>query len=120
MLAGDEPELSQSAVAWAILNRGQEASRQAPPFGDAGHGRIDLGALCRSLLSELGSDAADAVSTDFADGGFCRAFATVCRVWAGETEDPTHGATHFHAHDAFPEWARERQPRALIGRRFFY
>ena len=42
------------------------------------------------------------------------------RALAGTLKDPTHGATHYHAKDAAPPWARNRKPSAVIGNHKFY
>jgi len=42
------------------------------------------------------------------------------RAIAGTLKDPTHGATHYHAKDSSPPWARNRKPSAVIGGHRFY
>jgi len=42
------------------------------------------------------------------------------RALAGTYADPTNGATHYHAKDAAPPWARNRKPCAEIGNHKFY
>ena len=42
------------------------------------------------------------------------------RAIAGTLKDPTGGATHYHAKDALPPWARNRKPSAEIGGHRFY
>ena len=42
------------------------------------------------------------------------------RALAGTLKDPTAGATHYHAEDMKPPWARDRKPSAEIGRHLFY
>jgi hypothetical protein len=118
VIAGDEPELSQIAVAAAILNRRRGAGITFPGFCDDGPAAADLNVVCGDVLAEVGAEPASAHGFD--DAGYCRTFAAVCRVWSGEAEDPTHGATRFHLHDELPDWGRKAHPRALIGRRFFY
>ncbi len=54
------------------------------------------------------------------DQGYCRSLAIISLVWCGEEADPTAGATHFHRHDDWPEWALIAEPVALIGSWFFY
>jgi N-acetylmuramoyl-L-alanine amidase len=34
--------------------------------------------------------------------------------------DPTHGATHYHAENILPEWARGKKPTVTLGRHVFY
>jgi len=42
------------------------------------------------------------------------------RAVAGAVDDPTRGATHYHAVGVLPEWAKGRQPCARIGDHLFY
>jgi len=42
------------------------------------------------------------------------------RAINGGLEDPTRGATHYHAKSANPAWARGRPPSAEIGNHLFY
>jgi len=42
------------------------------------------------------------------------------RAIAGTLDDPTNGATHYHAAGIFPVWARGRMFSAEIGRHQFY
>lgn len=96
----DESEEGQVALACAILNRHRR-------FGPGGGG---------------GGSSAAAHVADFevADRALCRAFAVACLVLAGDLDDPTDGATHFHHHRENPKWARRATPKALIGQHLFY
>lgn len=42
------------------------------------------------------------------------------RALAGTYQDPTSGATHYHAKNTLPPWARNRTPCAEIGGHKFY
>lgn len=42
------------------------------------------------------------------------------RAVAGTLEDATGGATHYHARGISPNWAKGRQPAAVIGNHIFY
>lgn len=42
------------------------------------------------------------------------------RAVEGRLDDPTGGATHYHAEGIRPPWARGREPSAAIGRHRFY
>ncbi len=48
----------------------------------------------------------------------CRAIAA--KAVDGRLDDPTSGATHYHALGLVPRWARDRTPCAIIGRHLFY
>lgn len=100
--AVDDSEEERIAFAWMLVNargRGEGKAASAPGIALACGNRINA---------------------DFADAKFCRSLALLCLILAGDLDDPTRGATKFHAHDDWPCWARDAEPRALIGRRFFY
>jgi len=42
------------------------------------------------------------------------------RALAGTLKDPTGGATHYHAKNTTPPWARDHTPTADIGNHRFY
>lgn len=42
------------------------------------------------------------------------------RAISGTLEDPTSGATHYHAQGVNPPWARRKAPSAEIGQHLFY
>lgn len=54
------------------------------------------------------------------DNGFAAALRIARLASAGLLPDPTHGATHYHAADIQPGWARGHEPCARIGRHVFY
>jgi len=54
------------------------------------------------------------------DKNYCRSLTIASQVWSGEEVDPTVGATRFHRHDDWPDWAENSEPVALIGNWFFY
>lgn len=101
----DDSEEERIAFAWMLVNaraacgRGEGKAASAPGIALACDNRINA---------------------DFADAEFCRSLALLCLILAGDLDDPTRGATKFHAHDDWPCWARDAEPRALIGRRIFY
>lgn len=42
------------------------------------------------------------------------------RALAGTLKDQTGGATHYHANNVLPYWAKRKTPTASIGRHIFY
>lgn len=94
--ARDEPEEGRVALAFAAMNR------------------------MRRFGPERVENRRPDFAGDFADRGFCRAFAAACLVASGDLADPTGGATHFHLHTDEPGWAHVATPKALIGRHIFY
>lgn len=51
---------------------------------------------------------------------FATALRIARRAQAGSLEDSTNGATHYHAAQVAPYWARGETPVAVIGRHVFY
>ena len=58
--------------------------------------------------------------TDEKDREFASCLRIARRAVAGALDDPTRGATHYHAGSATPPWAAGRTPSAVIGRHRFY
>lgn len=116
VVASDDTEPVQTAMVWVLLNRARQAGGEegVPPSG------VLLSRLCGELMSEVKRASPEARTPALDTAEFCRALATVCLVCSGDIADPTQGATRFHRHDEMPEWARLAEPRALLGRRFYY
>lgn len=55
-----------------------------------------------------------------ADPAFRSCLRIARRAVAGALEDPTKGATHYHAIGMLPRWAEGHQPSARIGNHVFY
>lgn len=92
-------------------------------------GLIGLALMLRRLAQDEGEEGRAALAWALAnrnvperapDREFLLALAALCRVFAGEDDDPTRGATHFHPHTECPGWAVWETPQALIGGHFFY
>jgi len=60
----------------------------------------------------------ESVSRD--DRNFQSCLRIARRALAGTLKDPTNGATHYHAKNASPPWAKNRKPSAEIGGHKFY
>ncbi len=54
------------------------------------------------------------------DAAFAAALRIARLALAGALPDPTQGATHYHAAQIQPGWARGREPAARIGGHLFY
>ncbi len=123
-LARSECADAQVALAWLILNRMETAAgAQKSDQNDSNrYGNGTLTDACNSVLADegLSSEGRTPCKTGFGDNEYCRAFSVACRVWNGDQADPAKGALDFHRHDECPDWAADREPSALIGRRFFY
>tara|TARA_R110001592_G_scaffold27763_21_gene102859 strand:- start:1596 stop:2096 length:501 start_codon:yes stop_codon:yes gene_type:complete len=59
-------------------------------------------------------------SVDAGDAHFAAALRMARRALAGTLADITLGATHYHAADIKPYWARGKKPTAVIGHHIFY
>lgn len=51
---------------------------------------------------------------------FAQALEIAERALAGNLEDPTGGANHFHTHRVHPVWSRGKTPTAVIGNHRFF
>jgi len=106
----NEPEVSQIAIAWALRNKSRVL------YGINCQPKLSL--CHETLCDEL--DAPKPCQKQLSAPQIWCVLANLCRVWAGQIEDPTEGAIAFHLHNVTPSWAVGLQPVALIGRRFFY
>ena len=115
-LAGKGPEQAYIALAQMIRNRCcvarshmRACGRVHPNFGN---GSWDAACGLQRLNAGMGR-----VQLSRAQ---LRAISSLCRVAAGEEEDPTCGATLCHRHDEEPPWASSVVATALIGDLVFY
>lgn len=60
------------------------------------------------------------LSVDEKNMHFATAKRIARRAVPGFLDDPTRGATHYHAAGASPYWAKGEKPVAVIGRHIFY
>lgn len=60
------------------------------------------------------------LSVDGGDIHFVTAQRIAARAVCGVLDDPTKGATHYHAAGTTPYWVRGEKPVAVIGRHVFY
>ncbi len=60
------------------------------------------------------------LSVDSTDIHFVIAQRIAARAVLGVLDDPTKGATHYHAAGVSPYWAKGEKPVAVIGRHVFY
>lgn len=51
---------------------------------------------------------------------FMSAKRTARRAMLGFLKDETKGATHYHARGIAPDWIKNKNPSAVIGRHIFY
>lgn len=60
------------------------------------------------------------LAVDGRDRAYATALSVATDALAGILPDYTFGATHYHAVDCAPDWARGRTPCVVIGRHAFY
>jgi hypothetical protein len=108
-VAARESEETQVAVAWLAHNL---IKREG----------LTVDESCMRLSGLWGNAVPRPAETcrEFEDQDFCRAFAILCQVWAGDRSDPTAGATSAHRHDEEADWAETASATALIGPWIFY
>ncbi|PZP56789.1 MAG: cell wall hydrolase [Micavibrio aeruginosavorus] len=109
-----------NAVACVILNR-VEAARK---LGGYWWGNTIL-QVCQkpyqfSCWNKNDANYQKLVSVDEEDMHFVTAKRTARRAMLGFLKDETKGATHYHARNILPDWAKDRKLSAMIGRHVFY
>lgn len=60
------------------------------------------------------------ISIDESDMYLATALRVARRAMLGFVKDETNGATHYHARNIMPDWAKGKKPTAVIGRHVFY
>ena len=108
------------AVAMVILNRVTIARK----FGSYWWGNTIL-QVCHkpyqfSCWNKTDPNYQKLVSIGENDPHFKTAMRTARRAVLGFIKDETKGATHYHARYVFPDWAKGKQPCAVIGKHLFF
>jgi len=120
-LAKNESRNTLVALAWTIRNRQKNRQKTAAPART-----VIAGIFYHDSISHAGRLVSVrswnilAFLKSGIDKNYCRSLTIASQVWSGEESDPTVGATRFHRHDDWPEWAENSEPVALIGNWFFY
>ena len=118
--ARGEPVRGIEAVAAVIINRVRAAERRGGFWwGDS------VVAVCRkpfqfSCWNTNDPNRAKLLAVTAADPVFATCLRVARRAVAGLLDDPTVGATHYHATGLHPDWAAGHGPSAEIGRHVFY
>ena len=113
--ARGEPDVGVAAVAWVVVNR---VARRAW-YGS------DIGGVCLkpkqfSCWNDDDPNRPLVQGTSLADHNFVRCFCISGLVLLGLVQDPTDGATHYHALGIFPSWARMMRKTGVVGSQVFY
>ncbi len=101
----DETEIGRIALISAIHNRMLKGE--------------NVSSICMDSDFGVGNACYDADKCD-SRVEFFTLLSNVAGVFAGLYPDPTKGATRFHQHNILPDWARNHQSTALLGKRFYY
>lgn len=118
--ARGEPVRGQEAVAAVVMNRvGRAMERGGWWWGSS------VVEVCRrpfqfSCWNANDPNRARIERADANDREFAICIRIARRAVSGALADPTGGATHYHAANAHPPWAKAREPSAVIGRHKFY
>ncbi len=118
--ARGEPVRGKEAVAAVVMNRVARAMERGGWWW--GSSVIEV---CRrpwqfSCWNADDPNRAQIERADESDREFASCARIARRAVAGALEDPTQGATHYHAKGIAPPWAKAREPSAVIGRHRFY
>jgi hypothetical protein len=118
--ARGESVRGMEAVAAVVMNRVRRASERGGWWW--GSTPIDV---CRkpqqfSCWNETDPNRCKILAVDPEHPVFRICLRIARRAIAGTLKDPTKGATHYHAKDVSPPWARSRKPSAEIGGHKFY
>ena len=114
--ARGEPWAGKLAVAHVVINR---AVSDTEWWGDS------VTSVCRHPFQfscwNDGDPNRDLIETvSLSDRAYVECYAAALRALSGGTDDPTAGATHYHAHGVEPSWAAGKDPCAMIGGHLFY
>jgi spore germination cell wall hydrolase CwlJ-like protein len=118
--ARGEQVRGKEAVAAVVMNR----ARRAKERGGYWWGSTPV-EVCRkpwqfSCWNDADPNRAKIEAVGRDDRNFQSCLRIARRALAGTLKDPTGGATHYHAKDATPPWAKGRKPSAGIGNHRFY
>jgi N-acetylmuramoyl-L-alanine amidase len=118
--ARGEGEDGMRAVACVVLNRALHAEANGRFWWGS-----DIIQICQkpyqfSCWNRADPNFRKLQAVDQSDLAFAAALAIARQALAGGLEDMTDGATHYHARDITPYWARGETPCAVIGNHIFY
>ena len=118
--ARGEPARGKEAVAAVVMNRVARAMERGGWWWGA-----SVAEVCRrpwqfSCWNPDDPNRIKIEQADEKDREFASCLRIARRAVAGALDDPTLGATHYHAASATPPWATGRVPSAVIGRHRFY
>lgn len=118
--ARGEGSAGMQAVACVVMNR-VRVSRELAGYWWGN----DVIQVCHkpyqfSCWNKDDPNAAAIKKVDQSDLIFATALRIARRAIVGYLDDPTFGATHYHAAGIAPYWAKNKEPVCVIGRHIFY
>ncbi len=118
--ARGEGSAGMQAVACVILNRVAEAEKRGRYWWGNNIIQVCQKPYQFSCWNRSDPNYKKLQSVGESDLYFATALRMARRAITGTLGDPTQGATHYHAADITPYWARGEKPSAVIGQHIFY
>ena len=118
--ARGEGSAGMQAVACVVLNRAVESDRRGHMWWGNNIIQICQKPYQFSCWNRSDPNFRKLQALDESDLYFAAALRIARRAIMGGLNDPTGGATHYHAVDVTPYWARGEKVSAAIGRHVFY
>ncbi len=109
-----------NAVACVILNRVEAARKLGGYWWGNNVMQVCQKPYQFSCWNKNDANYKKLILVDDEDIYFASAKRVARRAMLGFLKDESKGATHYHARNILPDWARERKPTAMIGRHVFY
>lgn len=118
--ARGEPVRGQEAVAAVVINRVARARARGGWWWGGDPVAVCLKPWQFSCWNPGDPNLAAIAGASESDPVFAICKRIALRAIKGALQDPTKGATHYHAKGMLPPWARGHAPSAAIGRHLFY
>lgn len=118
--ARGEPRLGKIAVAQVVLNRLKIAKSKGSYWWGS-----DVIAVCRkpwqfSCWNDKDANREKIETISLSNRVFASCYKIAELVIGGKVDDPSCGATHYHALSCHPAWAKGLKPCAIVGNHYFY
>lgn len=118
--ARGDGDLGMGAVANVVLNRVRIAQDRGKYWWGSNIVQVCQKPYQFSCWNRSDANFQNLQYVDTRDLHYATALRIARRGLAGVLEDSTHGATHYHAAEISPYWAKNVKPCAVIGGHIFY
>lgn len=118
--ARGEGMAGMNAVACVILNRVEVARKLGGYWWGSGVLQVCHKPYQFSCWNKTDANYQKLISVTPEDMHFSTAQRVARRAMLGFLKDETKGATHYHARNILPDWAKNQKPCAVVGRHVFY